>query len=110
MNIFYSGGHTHIYSYRKEDPTGPPRTEESYNNDVKYRFSKNWVFGYCGLSYLSFFHPISGTCIDYMHTILEGVVKSLFHKWFSQDNHSNENHIHAERFQIHQEHRLGVQH
>ena len=41
MNIFYSGGHTHIYSYRKEDPTGPPRTEESYNNDVKYRFSKN---------------------------------------------------------------------
>ena len=25
-----------------------------------------------------------------MHTVLEGVVKSLFNKWFSQDNHASE--------------------
>lgn len=84
------GGHTHVYPFNEEDPNGPTRTDESYNDDVKKRYTQNGVMGYCCLSYLAHFHPISGTCIDYMHTVLEGVVKSLFHKWFSQENHSKD--------------------
>ena len=49
----------------------------------------NGVKGVCCLSYLQLFHPISGTCIDYMHSVLEGVVKSLFTSWFSQESHDN---------------------
>ena len=37
------------------------------------------------LSSLSEFHPINNTCIDYMHTVLLGVIKSFFRCWFSSD-------------------------
>ena len=47
----------------------------------------NGVKGVCCLSYLEFFHPVTGTCVDYMHSALEGVVKSLFNLWFSPENH-----------------------
>lgn len=34
---------------------------------------------------LSDFNPVENTCIDYMHSLLEGVVKGLFRLWFGQD-------------------------
>ena len=46
----------------------------------------NGVKGVCCLSYLKFYHPVSSTCIDYMHSVLEGVLKSLFSLWFEKDN------------------------
>jgi len=84
------GGHTHIYPFNKQNPTGPARSDESYNDDVNKKYKNNGVLGYCSLSLLEIFHPVSGTCIDYMHTVLEGVVKSLFNKWFSQENYSKD--------------------
>jgi hypothetical protein len=35
------------------------------------------------LSHCSFFHPVTSTSIDYMHSLIGGVVKPLFHFWFS---------------------------
>jgi hypothetical protein len=36
------------------------------------------------LSELSLYHPILNTNIDYMHSILEGVVKRFFRSWFEE--------------------------
>ena len=82
------GGHSHIFPFKSQNPLGPLRTEKSYDDDVKSRNTSNGVLGSCCLSLLEYFHPISGTCIDYMHSILEGVVKSLFYRWFGQENYS----------------------
>ena len=38
--------------------------------------------GKCILSFLKYYCPIKNTCIDYMHSILEGVIKNFFHYWF----------------------------
>ena len=54
---------------------------------MKTRNTENGVLDTCFLSFLEYFHPISGTCIDYMHSLLVGVVKSMFSKWFGQENH-----------------------
>ena len=34
------GGLTHIYPFNKQNPTGPARSDESYNDDVnkKYKY------------------------------------------------------------------------
>ena len=79
-----------MYPFNQNDPTGPIRTDELYHNEVAKGYTNNGVLGNCCLSHLAFFAPISGTCIDYMHTVLKGVVKGLFHKWFSQENHSKD--------------------
>ena len=71
-------------------PTGPLRSDKSYEDDLKQRISKNGVLGLCCLSYLDHYHPISGTCIDYMHSVLEGVVKGMFYRWFGVENHQME--------------------
>ena len=38
------------------------------------------------MNHLCHFNPIENTCIDYMHSLLEGVVKGMFRLWFGQDN------------------------
>ena len=77
------------YKYNDDNPAGPLRTDDLYNDDVKKAINEgvdsNGVKGY--LNYFDFFNPISGTCIDYMHSVLEGVVKSLFKLWFGQECH-----------------------
>ena len=78
---------THVYPFKEANPIGPARTEMSYNEDLKTKNNENGVVGTYCLSFLEYFHPISGTCIDYMHSLLEGVVKSMFSKWFGQENH-----------------------
>jgi hypothetical protein len=40
------------------------------------------VKGTCALFNLQHYKPVSGTCIDYMHSVLEGVVKNFFKYWF----------------------------
>lgn len=37
------------------------------------------------LNNLELYHPISSTCIDYMHSVLEGVVKNFFKYWFGSE-------------------------
>lgn len=45
----------------------------------------NGVKGSCNLSHLKYFNPVTSTCIDYMHSILEGVTKNFFKYWFSTE-------------------------
>ena len=73
-------GNSHIYRYQKDDPKGPLRTKENYLEDLKHR--TNGVKGPCVLSYLKYFHPCDSTCIDYMHSVLEGVIKNFLSLWF----------------------------
>jgi len=43
----------------------------------------NGVKGNCTLNNLKYFNSVDSTCIDYMHSVLEGVIKSLFNYWFN---------------------------
>ena len=81
---YYLGTNTHGYPYQKDNPTGPLRSEKSYDNDINLRNMKNGFLGRCCLNYLEFFHPVSSTSIDYMHSLLEGFIKSMFYRWFDQ--------------------------
>jgi hypothetical protein len=40
------------------------------------------VKGRCILSNAQYFNPVQSTCIDYMHSVLEGVCKNLLKYWF----------------------------
>jgi hypothetical protein len=81
-----SGGTTRVYPYNQEDPAGPKRTDINNQTHLKMATTKNDPFfgvkGACILSYLKHYKPLSSTCIDYMHSVLEGVIKRLFHHWF----------------------------
>lgn len=83
------GGVMHIYPYRPENPKGPLRTDQGYAEQVRRvretGLEQNGVFGPCCLAFLKHYKPISSTYIDYMHTLLEGVVKSLFKNWFESE-------------------------
>jgi hypothetical protein len=43
----------------------------------------NGVKGVCCLNYLKYFNAVESTCIDYMHSVMEGVVKNFFNFWFT---------------------------
>jgi len=68
------------------------RTEENYQQDLNLTIENisnkvkdpevRGVKGPCILSTLKYFHPIRSHCIDYMHTVLEGVMKNFFKYWF----------------------------
>lgn len=78
-----SGGTTRVYPLNQEDPAGPKRTDDDYQTHLEMATAeKDPVFGIkgaCLLSYLKHYKPVSSTCIDYMHSLLEGVIKRLFH-------------------------------
>lgn len=85
------GEMTIIYPYDSIDPTGPKRTQDSYDLDLKetlklkngnYRGVKGPCCLYQNFCKLKFFKGIIYTCIDYMHSGLEGVCKCLFKYWF----------------------------
>ncbi len=83
-------GSTRLYTYSEDWKLN--RTEENYkidldkvNANIKDKIkdpSVHGVKGPCILRNLKHFHPISSHCIDYMHTVLEGVIKNLFNYWF----------------------------
>ena len=66
------------------------RTKENYKLDVEASHEINnnlfqkshGIKGECVLNQLRFYHPIISTNIDYMHSVLEGVVKRFFFIWF----------------------------
>ena len=43
----------------------------------------NGVKGDCILNYLKYFNVVESHCIDYMHSVLEGVIKTFFNYWFN---------------------------
>jgi len=79
-----------------DNPTGPVRDRESYLIDIKAvrannqmdrplkNFDSRGVISESKFSYLTHYHPTVNTNIDYMHSILYGVVKKLFFFWFEK--------------------------
>jgi hypothetical protein len=81
-----TGGIQHIYPFDETDPTGPKRTHTNYLDDlskvIKSTEPVRGVKGPCCLSSLKYFYPVTSFCIDFMHSLLEGVIKKLFSFWF----------------------------
>ena len=73
----------HCYKFCKDDPSGPLRKKETYIEDCENQ--SYGVKGKIKLSELRFFSPLYNTNIDYMHSILEGVVKRFFRYWFDEN-------------------------
>ena len=71
------------------------RTKNKYDEDLKKVIANindritdpyvNGIKGPCILKSLKYFHPIRSTCIDYMHSVLEGVIKNFFKYWFASE-------------------------
>lgn len=65
------------------------RTHEIYmkhiDDVIKDRKVVKGIKGYCCLRFLKYYKPTVSTCIDYMHSVLEGVMKTLFRYWFEGD-------------------------
>ena len=83
------GGHVHIFPFQKGplDPCFPSRDDKSYVEDCKNASNKENSHGVNGktvLSKLKYFKPTVCTNIDYMHSILEGVMKRFFKYWFEE--------------------------
>jgi hypothetical protein len=72
--------HVHVYKFNESNPSGPLRDKNTYHDDCLSL--SNGVKGKIGLSELRFFSPFYNTNIDYMHSVLEGVVKRFFRYWF----------------------------
>ncbi len=72
--------HVHVYKFKRNNPSGPLRNKETYDSDCQT--SSNGIKGKIGLSDLRYFSPLYSTNIDYMHSVLEGVVKRFFKYWF----------------------------
>ncbi|KAM3613128.1 uncharacterized protein V6R79_020974 [Siganus canaliculatus] len=82
-------GHVHAFPFQGADPKGPPRTHKGMVDDAKMAFdSKSIVHGIKGptfLSKLKSFDLVLGTGIDYMHSVLLGVMRLLIFLWFSTE-------------------------
>ncbi len=75
--------HVHLYKFNDFNPSGPLRSKETYETDCEEQ--SNGIKGKIGLSELRFFFaPLHSTNIDYMHSVLEGVVKRFFRYWFDE--------------------------
>lgn len=77
---------THIYEYSNQWQNF--RTIDNYEESLKNSKAQNPVNGIKGKSVLSspkYFHSVKSTCIDYMHSVLEGVVKNFFKFWFCSE-------------------------
>lgn len=86
-------GHVHAFPFQEADPKGPPRTHKRYLDDAKSAYdTKSIVHGVKGptwLSRLGSYDLISGTGIDYMHSVLLGVMRVLMFLWFSTEFSQN---------------------
>jgi hypothetical protein len=74
--------HVHLYKYDDSNPSGPMRNKEFY--DIECEEQLNGIKGKSGLSELHFYSPLYSTNIDYMHSVLEGVMKRFFRYWFDE--------------------------
>ncbi len=73
----------HLYKFLEDNPSGPLRNKNKYDEDCKNQLLG--MKGKIGLSELRFFSPLYNTNIDYMHSLLEGVIKRFFKYWFDQN-------------------------
>ncbi|KAL7404230.1 hypothetical protein ABVT39_011719 [Epinephelus coioides] len=82
-------GHVHAFPYQHRDPKGPLRTNEKFALDMKIanetKTTVKGVKGPCWLSKLKSYNLTKGTAIDYMHSVLLGVMRLLMVLWFSTE-------------------------
>lgn len=82
-------GHVHAFPYQHGDPKGPLRSHEKFVFDMKIADeTKTTVKGVkspCWLGKLKSYNLIKGTAIDYMHSVLIGVMRLLMVLWFSTE-------------------------
>ena len=83
-------GHTHIYPYQTSNPSGPLRTkcETLRYADLAIQTGKP-VKGVKGPSWfgaLKSYDTVQGLQVDYMHSVLIGVVSSFTNLWFDSSN------------------------
>lgn len=89
MVIVILGGTVHVYPSNDYEISNLKRTEINYNQHLKECIIKNkpvcGIKGRSILSNLKYFNPVTSTCIDYMHSLLEGVIKNFFKYWFTPE-------------------------
>jgi hypothetical protein len=77
-----NGGSRRVFAFDTKIPTGPKRDNVSYFENVeeakKYERSVHDIKGRCILRHLKYYHLMENTCIDFMHSILLGVLKTFF--------------------------------
>lgn len=82
-------GHIHAFPFQEADPKGPPRTHKGFVDNAKLAYdSKSIVNGVKGptcLSRLKKHYLVLGTGIDYMHSVMLGVMRLLKVLWFSTE-------------------------
>lgn len=82
-------GHVHAFPFQKTDPKGPPRTHKGFVDNAKMAYDSNSIVrGVKGSSFLSrlkSYDLVLGTGIDYMHSVLLGVIRILMFLWFSTE-------------------------
>lgn len=85
-----SGGNVRVFPYKEEDPTGPKRNHmDCLKNANTALETGKTVAGIKGPSFLmlcSSFDYVKGTAIDYMHSVLLGVIRSLLKFWFGSSH------------------------
>ena len=92
---FFLGGTKRIFLFNETNPSGVKRSDASYESAIKeaeksLQIVNGIKVGKCILSHLKYFkNPMSNTCIDYLHSVLEGVMKTLFRYWFEGDCNKN---------------------
>lgn len=94
------GGIVHAFPFESSDPTGPARTHEQTREHARQAFEKRMtvdgIKGPCWFAALKYHDLIRGSAVDYMHCVLEGVMKLLLKLWFGS-GHSNETYCIANR-------------
>ena len=94
------GGNVHAFPFLSSDPTGPARTHEQTREDAREAFEKRGIVdgikGPCWFAALKYHDLIRGSAVDYMHCVLEGVMKLLLKLWFG-GGHSDANFTIANR-------------
>ena len=82
-----SGGNIHVFPFIEEDHAGPARQADDIRSSaMEAQTTKTTKQGIKGPSYLifnSYFNPVRGIAIDYMHCILLGVTRLLVRLWFT---------------------------
>ncbi|WAR04529.1 hypothetical protein MAR_019898 [Mya arenaria] len=79
-------GHARSYPYKYSDSRFHTRSNENILQLMNAASDKNRQKGFKGLSGLTYLHEfdtVNGSVPDYMHCILQEIVKSIITKWFS---------------------------
>ncbi|CAF1090034.1 unnamed protein product [Brachionus calyciflorus] len=82
-------GSIRVYPYQPYKFKGPLRNHNTYYKDLLGSIDSKKVIrgvkGACVLDSLKYYFPVESTMIDYMHSVLEGVMKKLLEYWYDSE-------------------------